>query len=554
MSCLPAKRSEQHQATTMMEELMQPGLLVLLLMALAPLLFAAYLLTGKAPEPETIPKTSSTKPSTTQPQKSIPKVTKATKAKPLKPMPNQKYSKKKKLAPPKHPRFVGWVKGHSSNVLSCAISPDGQFFAASCNDRSLRVTRLSDCLKIPGQRNTGSNPPMYMSTPTNYTTLSAICWVGKNSGAIVVGVQDSDRHCCYFRCKPKKQANTDMHGGALDLASEKKKLEGELLAHQDIYTKVSKKLRNDNYVTNAPQATIASERKKMAEAQNNVLRTKESIAILINRAKSDSKKSFKYELKWMQKKGFPTNLMDTCQFIAMDQVTSAPTIVLGFSDGATSLRTCVYSLEGKELCAFKTKPGLHVKQKGYAIGTSKDNALIAVSLCSNSVGIHKQEASTGMSRKPVMQLSSCHTLRVTDVALGSRASSGVPSDTDRCVVCSGDGTWSLWKIDVQYKFKEEPVLLYQSAALSSGGLKKIAISPNGRRVVVVGGENGNALWIFSLENAGIHDSGTVTLVDTIDIGHPEGAINALMWGPDSTYVACATKASKIVYLWGVRKK
>ena len=88
----------------MMEELMQPGLLVLLLMALAPLLFAAYLLTGKAPEPETIPKTSSTKPSTTQPQKSITKVTKATKAKPLKPMPNQKYSKKKKLAPPKHYR------------------------------------------------------------------------------------------------------------------------------------------------------------------------------------------------------------------------------------------------------------------------------------------------------------------------------------------------------------------------------------------------------------------------------------------------------------------
>jgi hypothetical protein len=102
-----------------------------------------------------------------------------------------------------------------------------------------------------------------MSTKTNFTTLTAICWAPSSGGAVIVGVQESDRNVVYYKCKPKKQDNHNNNNSnkPKDTAAEKIKLEEELADEQDIYNVISKKLRNDNYVTNAPKSVIAKERK-----------------------------------------------------------------------------------------------------------------------------------------------------------------------------------------------------------------------------------------------------------------------------------------------------
>jgi hypothetical protein len=293
---------------------------------------------------------------------------------------------------------------------------------------------------------------------------------------------------------------------------------------------------------------------KMNNSNTNIQRLQESIAILINHQKNDNKKEFKYEIKHLIKKCFTTSCLDTCQYIGIDQssLSKEPTIITN-SYQKSSLRSAQFSLNGTELIAFKTKPGaIKNNTTGYAFTTSNDNKLIAVSLSSSAVGIHKFESSTGMSKKPCMTLSGIHTNVVTDVALGGRASSNNNNDIDRAIVCSQDGTWSLWKIDVQYKFNEEPIMLYHSTPLSKcTTFTKIALSPNGKYLAIAGGTKGNVLTLWKMNNAGIHDSGDVTLMDVIEVGHAEGAITHLQFGPDSTYCCCAANGSKVVYLWSV---
>jgi len=544
---------------------MESGLLFILCLVIAPFIAAAYFLSGRS---QKVP--SSTKPSQYDKKQSPPsKVSKISKdvekESKTTSISNKKssYSKKKKLSPPKHRRFAGWIKGHGSGIVSCAISPDGQFFAAACGDRTLRITRINDCLKIPGQPNSTVQTPLYMSTSTNFTTLTSLCRVGSNAGAIVIGVQESDRCAVFYKCKPKqKDLNSGSRSGlgqsasnAAAAAAEKTNLEEELKELTTFYSALSKKLSNDKYVTNAPKNIVESERKKKLETENAINVRKEKIRILIKMKKDTKSNDFKYEIKQLTKKSIQTNLLDTCRFIAIDQTYSGagqqPNLVLGFSDGSTSSRNVVYSLDGKEMTAFRSKPGTSVGKVGSCFATSKDCKMVAVSLCSDAVSIHKHEASTGMSRKPVMSLAGCHNQMVTDVVLGGRACSSNHNDTDRAILCSRDGTWSLWKIDVQYKFDEEPIMLYQSEKLSTGGLTKIAISPNGKCVAVAGGTNGNELWIWSMRDAGIHDKGTIELIEKIDVGHAEGAISHLQFGPDSTYCTVAASGSKVVYLWSV---
>jgi WD40 repeat protein len=546
--------------------MLEPGLIVLFLLILAPVLFASYIMHSQGSPSSTtttnknkinVEKSTSLKTVTLNPN---PKEKSQEKKSQEKKSQEKKISKKKKLAPPKHSRFVGWVKGHSSNVVACSISPDGQFLASSCEDRTLRVTRLNDCLRIPGQPN-GHSPPLYMSTQTNFTTLTSLCWVSSSAGAIIVGVQESDRCAVFYKCKPKQKnsdsnkSNKSKYQSQSKITAEKLKLEKQLKELVLEYNALSKKLQNNNYVNNAPKNIVDTEKKKIRNLENSMNSIKEKISILLKMKKDATKKSsdFKYEIKQLMKKSIQTNLLDTCRFVAIDQTFSnqlQPNLVLGFSDGSTSLRSVIYSLDGRELTAFKTKPGTSVGDKGYCFATSKDCKLIAVSLCSDTVAIHKHEAS-GMTRKPVMSLTGCHNGMVTSIALGGRASSKNHNDTDRACLCSRDGTWSLWKIDVQFKFDEEPIMLYQSDQISTT-LTKIAISPGGKCVAIAGGTNGNELFIYSLRDAGIHDKGTIELVEKIEIGHAEGAISHLQFGPCGTFVAASSNSSRIIYLWSTK--
>ena len=69
-------------------------------------------------------------------------------------------------------------------------------------------------------------------------------------------------------------------GDLIDVEAEKAKLEAELKYLQGFLTGVQKKLSNEKFVANAPQAVVEMERKKQADAESKIASIKESLAQL----------------------------------------------------------------------------------------------------------------------------------------------------------------------------------------------------------------------------------------------------------------------------------
>ena len=66
--------------------------------------------------------------------------------------------------------------------------------------------------------------------------------------------------------------------GLVDSTEEKRKLEEELKYQQGFMNSVFKKLANERFVSNAPEAVVASERKKMADAESRIKSIQDAIA------------------------------------------------------------------------------------------------------------------------------------------------------------------------------------------------------------------------------------------------------------------------------------
>jgi len=66
----------------------------------------------------------------------------------------------------------------------------------------------------------------------------------------------------------------------IDVAAEKAKLEEELKYHQGFKQKIEKKLSNERFVNNAPEAVVAGERKKMADSAAKITAIEEALAKL----------------------------------------------------------------------------------------------------------------------------------------------------------------------------------------------------------------------------------------------------------------------------------
>ena len=69
-------------------------------------------------------------------------------------------------------------------------------------------------------------------------------------------------------------------GDLIDVEAEKAKLEAELKYLQGFLTGVQKKLSNEKFVANAPQAVVEMERKKQADAESKIASIKESLVQL----------------------------------------------------------------------------------------------------------------------------------------------------------------------------------------------------------------------------------------------------------------------------------
>ena len=69
-------------------------------------------------------------------------------------------------------------------------------------------------------------------------------------------------------------------GNNIDVAAEIEKLEGELKYAQGFLAGVEKKLANEHFVANAPEAVVAMERKKKADAESKIASLTATLAAL----------------------------------------------------------------------------------------------------------------------------------------------------------------------------------------------------------------------------------------------------------------------------------
>ena len=67
-------------------------------------------------------------------------------------------------------------------------------------------------------------------------------------------------------------------GSLIDVEAEVAKLQAELTYLEGFLNSVMKKLSNERFVSNAPEAVVAAERKKQADAESKIAAIKETIA------------------------------------------------------------------------------------------------------------------------------------------------------------------------------------------------------------------------------------------------------------------------------------
>ena len=69
-------------------------------------------------------------------------------------------------------------------------------------------------------------------------------------------------------------------GSLIDVEAEVAKLQAELTYLEGFLNSVMKKLSNERFVSNAPEAVVAAERKKQADAESKIAAIKESLSKL----------------------------------------------------------------------------------------------------------------------------------------------------------------------------------------------------------------------------------------------------------------------------------
>jgi valyl-tRNA synthetase len=69
-------------------------------------------------------------------------------------------------------------------------------------------------------------------------------------------------------------------GDMIDVEEEIKKMEAQIAHLEGFLASVKKKLSNERFVANAPEAVVALERKKQADSEEKIAALRESIAAL----------------------------------------------------------------------------------------------------------------------------------------------------------------------------------------------------------------------------------------------------------------------------------
>ena len=114
-------------------------------------------------------------------------------------------------------------------------------------------------------------------------------------------------------------------------------------------------------------------------------------------------------------------------------------------------------------------------------------------------------------------------------------------DCTQLAACSKDGSWSVWRIDVRYEYKEDPRLRGRGAAPDGVPFERVALSPRGSLLAASVGAD-----IHLLAVDGVHHA-SATAITVIAGAHP-GGVRCLAFGSDGTRFASGGADGR-VRLW-----
>jgi len=295
-----------------------------------------------------------------------------------------------------------------------------------------------------------------------------------------------------------------------------------------------------------------------------VLHRKQQVTFYRVRKKKDadantSSSNFPYELVELVKRKFETqSKLDDITRLLTDQSSSIYSFVLTSGDSTTNKN-------GKVIAAWNgsDKTSIGLLNTGSAVNDariSKDGRFI----CSRSAGSgkevklyevvkkrHKGEIDPQFDNLASKSVMSMHIGKdVSDVDFLYSNDGGVDSKSkcDKAIVVCNDGTFQIWNIDVEYKFKEDPKLICTCDHLQGKGeIKAIATSYNNNRIAAVAFP-GPTLQVFTYDN----ENKQVNFDFSMENCHgPKGIDDDLQFNAEGNVLYTRGSWSKDIFSWKV---
>ena len=190
----------------------------------------------------------------------------------------------------------------------------------------------------------------------------------------------------------------------------------------------------------------------------------------------------------------------------------------------------LWSLSGECLCTHANKQG-----EIFSAALSVDSRFVALGCWMSDVKVLK--VTTAKDGAPTG-------LETAMTCTGQRRACTSVAFSDDCTqlaACSKDGSWSVWRIDVRYEYKEDPRLRGRGAAPDGVPFERVALSPRGSLLAASVGAD-----IHLLAVDGVHHA-SATALAVIAGAHP-GGVRCLAFGSDGTRFASGGADGR-VRLW-----
>ena len=190
----------------------------------------------------------------------------------------------------------------------------------------------------------------------------------------------------------------------------------------------------------------------------------------------------------------------------------------------------LWSLSGECLCTHANKQG-----EIFSAALSVDSRFVALGCWMSDVKVLKVTTAKDGGATGLETAMTCTGQR--------RAGTSVAfsDDCTQLAACSKDGSWSVWRIDVRYEYKEDPRLRGRGAAPDGVPFERVALSPRGSLLAASVGAD-----IHLLAVDGVHHA-SATALAVIAGAHP-GGVRCLAFGSDGTRFASGGADGR-VRLW-----